>query len=97
MTVLEFRRTPPAPPQEPEDPHLSGRCRCLACGHEWVGVTPVGLPDGLECPSCHLMKGAHLGLAYPAADAWVCNCGAALFFITPSGALCSLCGTRARF
>lgn len=94
MSVLEFRRPPP---DEPTTPHLSGRCVCLGCLHQWVGVTPVGKFDGLECPSCHLLKGVHIGIAFPK-QMWECGtCKAYLFFMTPAGAQCSLCGVRQSF
>lgn len=94
MSVVEFRRPPP---DEPTTPHLSGRCVCLGCKHEWVGVTPVGKHDGLECPACGLLKGVHVGIAYPV-EMWQCGtCSAVLFFITKDGAQCSVCGVKARF
>lgn len=91
--VVELRLRP----SDDDVPHLSGRCVCLACRHEWLGVSPVGKPDGLECPACHLLKGAHVGLAYPSADAWQCQCGCILFFVTRTEYVCALCGTGQRF
>lgn len=43
--------------REERSPHWAGKCRCLGCGNEWVGVGPVGYTAGLECPSCGLPKG----------------------------------------
>lgn len=94
MSVHEFRRPPP--PDEPTTPHLSGRCVCLGCKHEWVGVVPVGVIS-MECPQCHLQKGVHVGIAVPD-TAWQCGtCNALLFFMTPAGAQCSVCGVKQRF
>lgn len=45
------------PKIEAKKPHLQGRAVCLACKHEWEAVTPVGCPDGLECPSCGTSRG----------------------------------------
>lgn len=89
--VIEFRSGTKA-----EGPHLQGKCRCLACGHEWQGVSPVGTVDGLECPSCHLQKGTHVGLAVPEYG-WHCHCGNSLFYVSTDGYLCVYCGTWQRF
>ena len=35
---------------------LSGDARCIACGHEWVAVVPVGTME-LECIECKTMLG----------------------------------------
>jgi len=43
--------------KEEREPHWAGDCICIGCGHEWVGVGPVGVVGGLECPSCTLPKG----------------------------------------
>ena len=72
-------------------PAMSGETRCLACGHEWVAVAPVGTVF-LECPSCSLVKGM---LKYPCereGEHWECNCGNSLFHITPDGVYCPNCG-----
>lgn len=48
--VIPFQRP------EPPDPHCTGEARCVACGHRWEGVAPVGT-RWLECSECGTMKG----------------------------------------
>lgn len=43
--------------KEENAPHWAGRCKCIGCGHEWVGVGPIGVVIALECPECGLPKG----------------------------------------
>lgn len=72
MTVISL-----AEAREKLSPHLAGTRVCLGCGHEWVGVTPVGVVECLECPSCNLPKGVtkHLIGAPKGAHVLVCTCG----------------------
>lgn len=58
-------------------PHWSGQCRCLGCGHEWVGVGPIGTITCLECPSCSLPKGVIKNLFGPPEgdNVLICDCG----------------------
>lgn len=72
MTVISFQKA-----KEEREPHWSGTCKCIGCGHEWVGVAPMGVMF-VDCPSCELPKGHP---KYPfgggeAGDAvFTCNCG----------------------
>lgn len=83
-------------PKKPA-PHLSGTVRCIGCKHEWEAVSPVGVYDELECPSCGAFKGVRTSTIAPEdGEVWQCNCGNQLFFLTPTGApLCANCGLRA--
>lgn len=74
------------------DPHIGGECVCLACGHRWAGVAPVGTFE-LECPECGTKKGVW--------DAWClkndtpwwqCDCGCDLFRVHSGGFYCANCG-----
>ncbi len=78
-------------------PYLTGDVRCLRCNHEWVGVSPVGLVDELECPACGVFAGVRRALIAPEDnERWRCNCGNELFVLTRTGApLCPNCGLRA--
>lgn len=51
MTVIDF-----ASAKAEREPHWSGHCKCVGCGHEWVGVGPIGTM-WVDCPSCELPKG----------------------------------------
>lgn len=84
------------PGAEEEDPHWSGRARCLACGHVWVACAPVGVIDGLECPQCHAEKGIAKALVFPPTR-WECGCGNDLFAIDREGAICVNCGRAQRW
>lgn len=81
--------------KQEREPHLSGPCRCLSCGHQWTGVAPIGKPAGLECPSCHLHRGAYdtfIG-ADQGRERYVClHCECDVFSIVPNGGLCAGCG-----
>lgn len=60
--------------REEMTPHWSGEVRCLHCKNEWVGVGPVGLIDGLECPECELPKGVVKNLFGPSVGDAVLQC-----------------------
>lgn len=88
--VIVFR--PPAAIADNDDgPHLAGLAICSACRHEWSAVAPVGVVH-LECPSCKRPWGTFKNAIEPE-EAWVCNCGEHLFFVTQSGLLCRKCGS----
>lgn len=77
----------------PEVCHLSGPCRCLVCGHKWMGVAPVGTVSRLECPSC---GGEHGFFEVPpglqdGTSRFVCNCGCDNFYILQDGYCCVRC------
>ena len=76
-------------------PHLSGDCRCLDCGHEWIGVAPVGTAC-IDCPKCGAVKGARFAMVMPEADEpyWTCACGNIFFVMTEAYTMCPNCGTR---
>jgi len=97
--VVEFRRK--AAPVEPEpeeqvDPHMSGRARCVGCGHGWEAVAPIGTTR-LECPGCGTQRGAFVCTTEPAEGLrWKCKCGNDLFSLHDKGApCCARCGLRA--
>lgn len=87
------------------DPHMQGEARCLACGHEWQAVAPVGtkvhnIDDSvtMTCPACDASKGVmkhFVQLSW--APSWHCNsCNGFLFSAvliksTPTLA-CASCG-----
>lgn len=78
---------------------LSGTARCLHCYHEWQALVPIGTHCGLECPSCHLFKGALIALVSPPEQrVWECDCGGQLFQIPEGrGPCCVLCGLEQNF
>lgn len=47
--IIPFGR-PPKPPDELLDPHWQGKARCLACGHEWRAVEPIGTLAAMPGP-----------------------------------------------
>lgn len=79
-----------APYAEETVPHIQGPCRCGACQHEWEGAAPVGVVH-TECPNCHRFWGVFKNAIEPD-QAWRCNCGEQLFWLTPTGAMCRRCG-----
>ena len=72
MTVIRL-----ADEREKRSPHWAGECKCIGCGHRWVGVAPLGTMF-VECPSCGLSKG-HPYHPFGAGEAgdvvFKCNCG----------------------
>ncbi len=84
-------------PRKEEGVHLEGPAKCLACGHEWNAVSPVGVVNDLECPACGIRRGARTGTLTPHDEIiWRCNCGNDYFLLTPVGApMCANCGVRA--
>jgi hypothetical protein len=90
--------------REPEGPYLSGRARCLDCGHEWEASAPVGTVH-LECPKCTTSKGVMRGpVGGDVGEAeWTCNCGGDVFKIvarkdgTFKGICCLRCGAHQTF
>lgn len=72
MSVISFAQA-----KEDRIPHWSGECKCAGCGHEWIGVGPMGTVDRLQCPSCELPRGLiknNFG-APEGALGFACNCG----------------------
>ena len=55
-------------------PHETGRVRCWACSHEWIGVAPVRRRNdaGLECPRCHDLAGVFL-MSPAEVESWFSN------------------------
>lgn len=72
MTIISLAKV-----REEREPHWSGKCVCLGCRHEWVGVGPVGVVDALQCPACDLPKGVTKNLfGADEGDAYLlCKCG----------------------
>lgn len=85
--------------RDPDEPHLSGKVRCLHCKHEWVGVSPVGTYEGLECPACGLSKGVYVSTFWPPSgvEVFVCACGCDVFSLLRDRWLCINCGVQQRF
>jgi hypothetical protein len=80
--------------RESRDPHMSGEARCIACGHVWTAVAPVGT-TWLECPECRTEKGLFTGACLPeGGEMWTCECGCEVFFITPHAVQCYNCGAH---
>lgn len=82
--------------KEEHEPHLTGDAKCLACGHEWVAVAPVGGSE-FECPQCGCMKGVYQMFVIDDPEIWVCNCGCDIFRVTPDYIYCVNCGTEQTF
>jgi Zn finger protein HypA/HybF involved in hydrogenase expression len=76
-----------------EDPHVSGKARCMTCQHEWVAVAPIGT-DWLECPKCGGMKGFFKFQCEQEGEHWRCKCGSWLFAITQNGVYCPNCAAE---
>lgn len=74
------------------EPHTTGPCQCLGCGHQWIGVIPVGI-DVVDCPECRTPKGVRGSLVINHAEEhWTCKCGSQMFHLISSGAYCPNCG-----
>lgn len=77
-------------------PHLRGNAQCLHCKHRWEAVAPVGVLI-LKCPNCELEKGVYACLVMPDVH-WRCgSCGNVFFAITPTAAMCAMCGEEQVF
>jgi len=72
-------------------PHLSGKARCIACGHEEVCVAPLGV-TWMECGKCHTDHMTWSAQVERDEPHWHCNCGNNLFYVTPEGWYCPMCG-----
>lgn len=90
-TVVDLREW-----KERNSPHLSGAAVCFKCKHEWVGVAPVG-SVALECPACGCFGGVFRNQVEREGLHYVCNCGNAVFCITPDETYCPMCGMSHRF
>ena len=86
MTVVSLQEY-----RDEHTPHLSGEAKCVACGHEWVAVCPVGV-SFLECPKCGVFKGCMKYDVQRDGNHWHCKCGGCEFRITPDGTYCPACG-----
>jgi len=87
MNIIDLKQA-----KQDRTPHIAGDARCLQCGHQWVATVPAG-EAWIECPACHTNKGAFIGKCYPRDGLiWECACGNDLFFKTPDGNLCPICG-----
>lgn len=82
--------------------HLTGPAQCLACGHGWVAVAPVGV-CWLECPSCGTYRGTWSGVVGYGSPVEVfrcgCGCEAIRAFLVDGGPrlVCCSCGVEHRF
>lgn len=86
------------PVVDSDDGYLTGECLCVSCKHEWQGVSPVGVTDGIECPECGMMKGALKHGVVPEVF-WTCGCGCHLFAVSgiSKEILCWQCGIAQSF
>ena len=76
------------------DPHIVGPVKCMACSHEWTGMSPVGCVQELECPECHCDKGVFMKFVAPGPEVVHCEiCGAVHFILSPDKIMCSACGS----
>ena len=85
--------------KDENDASITGPAKCMACGYEYVAVSPVGVAV-MECPECHCHRATWKGLAVPSNDkkVWVCNCGNDLFMIVDDGGImCAVCGLYQKY
>lgn len=94
MSIIDF-----AAAKAEREPHWAGECKCINCGHEWVGVGPSGVM-WIECPSCGLNKGSPKYPFGPPKGSLelICVCGCDLMSVykTSDGGvqiMCVSCGT----
>lgn len=77
--------------------HVTGKCRCLGCGHEWMVVAPAGL-HVFECSECGTMRGVYQQLISPAEGQQIFRCTSCdndLFSVQPHQIVCCVCGMSA--
>jgi Zn finger protein HypA/HybF involved in hydrogenase expression len=78
-----------------KDPHSSGQAKCIACGHEFKAVVPVGILF-FECPKCTLSKATFVGMCEmpEGTEVFTClHCDGQLFeLVLDQGAFCRGCG-----
>ena len=82
-----------------DGPHLAASCKCLACGHEWVAVAPIGT-TAFTCPKCDTQRGVSVSHVTPGEGVpiWHCGCGCWAFAIRQGGeAICLACGVAQRW
>lgn len=86
MSVIDFSAK-----KAEREPHLSGAARCLVCEHAWIAVSPIGT-TWLTCPECNATLGRYVNPVIEEGPHWHCVCGNELFFVTPQGSYCPVCG-----
>lgn len=80
-------------------PHTSGPCHCIGCGHDWIGVVPCGT-DVVMCPVCLTDRGVRAGLLFKEDELhWTCdvcreNGKQQFFHLLIDGPYCPICGTQ---
>lgn len=76
------------------DPWGTGPITCDHCKHEWTGVFPLPIIDGIRCPECHRIMGwPNWGFDTSDNLRWVCPCGGATYRLLGRGTvLCCHCG-----
>lgn len=79
-----------------KEPHTGGEAKCLACGHEWIAVSPLPVESNFDCPSCGTYKGVYKGIIGEpeGMEVFHCNCGNSVFTYTPYYIRCVCCGTK---
>ena len=78
--------------REARQPHVSGPYMCLSCKFKFIAVVPLKLL-WIDCPQCGLEHARPQGNIQKPEPHWGCSCGNDLFYMTPDGAYCPLCGT----
>lgn len=83
-------------PIRPPAPYKTGKAKCLSCRHEWIAVSPLGVV-WFECPACGMEQGRSMGAVSREGAHWHCGCGNDLFYVTPDGSYCPVCGVKTNF
>jgi len=78
------------------NPHTTGDCQCIECGHRWVAVAPVGVVR-YECPVCRTFKGVSCYVVMPKEFLSCVGCGTYFWIITRAGYMCPRCGEERSF
>lgn len=62
-------------------PSMQGLAKCTACNHVWRAVSPIGV-SWMECPECHLERGAWNNAVLKSGLHFRCRCGCDVFHIS---------------
>ncbi|HNR50677.1 MAG TPA: hypothetical protein PKI80_03765 [Deltaproteobacteria bacterium] len=81
---------------------ITGKARCLSCGHEWEHTAPEGENGHYDlwhkCPSCGLQLGRFVYDVCENEPVWTCGgCGNELFKVTQKHIFCPVCGKIQEF
>lgn len=97
--VVPFAPRKPAIEEETGDLHVCTPVLCLACGHKWQGVAPVGT-TGFVCPECTTDRGVSVAHCLPEDGCvWThrCGCHAFAFSSQYKSWMCLSCGELVTF